>query len=532
MLVSLFALCGDFNYVFTQITQFANVIIIKFRNFALKTNCIKKRMNGRIFETNNIIKLDYRSKIPNFGLDMGSIGIFRNMKPSWIIHVFALLHAVVALTCRLAGVEDELLLTILTMAMALIICMKKNLSIEFTAAIIIIGNIIGYLMGTLGASILEAFIKTPYIVHALSTFVTTEVLGWSIVAIARIFRQNRQNAGSPTTPYLKWLLLAAGGIFVLRLCIVFLFNNSPADSTDVFTVVKKVLSNSFGLIILVCLNIMYIRYAGRAFKGRSRWLRTLTIILFMGMASFIETLITGFVLPLDLVPGFWQEFPLTFAVSLLTQVSIYCLIYMVNYSLTAKFQMQEERVKANMAQYQYLKLKRQVNPHFLFNSLNILDCLVCEEKTEQASTYIHKLAGIYRYLIRSEEETLVPLREELVFVNLYIDLLKVRVPEGFEVRINGPEAAEARFVLPCSLQLLIENAIKHNAVTAENPLRISIQSEGDNLKVSNNIVPKVTVSPSTGLGQKYIRQQYLDLSGKHIGIERTGESYCVTLPLL
>ena len=205
---------------------------------------------------------------------------------------------------------------------------------------------------------------------------------------------------------------------------------------------------------------------------------------------------------------------------------------MINYALTARQKVDREKEKKHVAQFRYQKLKRQVNPHFLFNSLNALDCLVCEEKTEQASTYIHKLASVYRYMIRSEEEVVVTLGEELTFVGMYIDLLKVRFPEGFDVHIDVPEEDQARFVLPCSIQLLIENATKHNTVSVENPLIIKVVSDGVQVKVSNNVIPKVTSTPSTGLGQKYIRQQYLDLSGKSILIEKTEEEYSVTLPLL
>ena len=205
---------------------------------------------------------------------------------------------------------------------------------------------------------------------------------------------------------------------------------------------------------------------------------------------------------------------------------------MINYALTARQKVNREKEKKHVAQFRYQKLKRQVNPHFLFNSLNALDCLVCEEKTEQASTYIHKLASVYRYMIRSEEEVVVTLGEELTFVGMYIDLLKVRFPEGFDVHIDVPAEDQARFVLPCSIQLLIENATKHNTVSVENPLIINVVSDGVQVKVSNNVIQKVTSTPSTGLGQKYIRQQYLDLSGKSILIEKTEEEYSVTLPLL
>ena len=205
---------------------------------------------------------------------------------------------------------------------------------------------------------------------------------------------------------------------------------------------------------------------------------------------------------------------------------------MISYAITAQLEMQAEREKANLAQYRYIKLKRQVNPHFLFNSLNVLDSIICENKPEQASLYTHKLAGIYRYIIKSEDEDIVPLRDELVFVQLYIDLMKLRFPEGFDVKINVPEEHMARFVLPCSIQLLIENATKHNAVSVDNPLLIKIEIKDDAIHVSNNIVSKVTVSPSTGLGQQYISHMYKDLSDKPVEIIKNEEFYCVILPLL
>lgn len=459
----------------------------------------------------------------------------RQIKTGWIIHIFAFLHAIVTLVCRLAGFGDELFLTVLTMAMALLICLKKNLNIEFTAAIIIVVNIIGYLMGTLVADLLEMVISSPYMIHALSTAATTEVLGWSIVAITTIFRPVVDETARKrilSSPYMKWILLAAAGVLALRLVIVFLFSGAADADGGVLGITGKVFSNSVAMTVLICINILFVRFAVKRMSGWKAWQKTLTFILFMALAALVETVLVGLGLPFAIDPDFDKGTPVLYVVSMLTQITIYCIVYMINYAITARHEMEAEREKANMAQYRYLKLKRQVNPHFLFNSLNILDCLICEEKTEQASTYTHKLAGIYRYMIKSEEEEVVPLRDELVFVGLYVDLLKVRFPEGFEVEVNVPEELMARFVLPCSIQLLIENATKHNAVSPEHPLVIKVTAEGKDIIVSNNIIPKVTKSPSTGLGQKYIRQMYLDRSGKSIRIDRTEENYSVTLPLL
>ena len=458
----------------------------------------------------------------------------KHIRPSWIIHIFALLHAAVALGCRYYGVGDELMLTLLTMTMALLICFKKHLSIEFTAAIIIVGNIIGFLMGTLGANILEMFLRSSYAVHALSTAATTEVLGWSIVAIARLPRNasSARHSNSLSSSSLKWILLTASGIFIIRLGFVIFFSRWSIDAGSIYDMTTKVLSNSVALVVLICLNILYVRLS-RGRKDRSGNLRrALWLCLFMLGATGLEVLMVSSGLPLDSSADRSLNLPVLIPISFLTQIAIYCIVYMVNYTIYTQAGMHAEREKAHTAQFRYLKLKRQVDPHFLFNSLNILDCMVCEEQNEQASEYIHKLAGLYRYMIKSEEEEIVPLRDELAFVEQYVDLLKVRFPEGFEVNIDVPEEALSMYVLPCSIQLLIENATKHNAVSIENPLKIDITVSENMVRVSNNIIPKVTKAQSMGLGQKYIRQQYLDMSGKEIEIEDDGKTYCVTLPLL
>ena len=356
---------------------------------------------------------------------MKSIGL------PWTIHIFALLHAVVALVCRAAGIDDQLFLTVLTMAMGLIICIKMDLKTEFTATVVIIANILGFLIGTFGANTLQALIHSDYLVHCLSTTLTTEILGWGIIGITKIFGQKEKETISfRSSPYLKWILLLASGIFLIRILIVLFLYQTPLEQETVFEMIRKFMTNSFSLIILICVNVLFIRTIGKRERSSSRLSTIVLYIGFMVLATFLETFLVG----LD-----GEKFMLMFSISMILQVTIYCIVYMVNYALVTRIEMQSEREKANMAQYRYLKLKRQVNPHFLFNSLNILDCLICEEKSEQASIYTHKLAGIYRYMIKSEEEEIVPLRDELVFVRLYIDLLQVRFPEGFEVTIDVPE---------------------------------------------------------------------------------------------
>ena len=448
----------------------------------------------------------------------------KSFRLSWIIHIFAFLHILVALGCRLAGVDDQILLTVLTMAMALIICMKMGLRVEFTAAVIIVVNIFGFMIGTLGADVLRSMISSEYIIHCLSTAITTEILGWCIVGVTRIIGQKQEKTESlRSSPYLKWVFLIAAAIFTIRLLMILFLSRTPFEQDSIFAVIRNVMGNTFAMIMLICVNVLFIRTIGMREKPSSKLNTVALYSTFMILATLLATFLTD---------AGEERFMLLFTVAFITQVTIYCIVYMINSAITIRIEMQAEKEKANMAQFRYLKLKRQVNPHFLFNSLNILDCLICEEKPEQASTYTHKLAGIYRYMIKSEEEDIVSLRDELVFVQLYIDLLKVRFPEGFDVIIDVPEEKMARFVPPCSIQLLIENATKHNAVSTDTPLIVHVKETDGNITVSNNIVPKVTKTPSTGLGQKYIRQLYLDMSGKQIKIEKTETEYCVTLPLL
>ena len=462
------------------------------------------------------------------------MNLFQRISSTWIIHIFAFLHLSTALCCRLSGVDDELFLTMLTMAMTLIVCLKKNLSIEFTASMIIVGNIIGYLLGTMGAHILGSAFTSPYIIQPLSTFITTELLGWGIVAIANLFKLGKTDKDKRvlSSSYTKWLLLAAGIIFILRIGVVLIFSQVSVDSESIYGIIQDILSNSVGLLILICLNILYIRYSDKKFSKTSRPKRTIILSFFTIASGLIEALIIGFGFPFTIFSGFNGNFTLVFTLSLLTEITIYCIIFIINYALTARRDMQTQRERAHTAQYRYMKLKGQVNPHFLFNSLNILDCLVCEEKTEQASVYIHKLAGIYRYMIKSEDEQLVPLEDELMFVEKYVDLMKVRFPEGLRVEIDIPSGLMSRYILPCSIQLLIENAAKHNVISAANPLVVSICSDGESISVTNNIIPKVTQVSSTGLGQKYIRQQYQNLCGKEIAISLNAEEYKVVLPLI
>lgn len=458
----------------------------------------------------------------------------QSLKVSGIIHLFAVLHAAVALLCRVAGVNDELILTLLTIVLIVLICLKRGLNVEFTAASVIVVNVIGYLLGTGGAELMGLLFRSPLAVHALSTFLTTEILGWGIVWFTRLFRRGDDAVRrSAWNPRIGLMLSAVAVIFVLRLAYVELFTAPIFSAENLYAMADMLVSNSVALIVLLCVNVIFVRHMRRHSERRNS-LKMASLILFLLITTLCVTLIAGLHLPFGFDRSFsLREFVPLAVVTLLFEVTLYSIIFMVDYALVARSVLRTERGRTHQAQFRYMKLKQQVNPHFLFNSLNILDCMVCEGRNEQASAYIHKLAGIYRYMLQSEEEELVLLREELDFVAMYVDLLKVRFADGFRVESSIAPEALCKRVVPCSIQLLIENATKHNAVDPAEPLVIRISAAGDEVTVVNNLCPKFsTPGSSMRVGLNYIRQQYLDLANRPIGVVRTQTEYRVTIPLI
>ncbi len=189
----------------------------------------------------------------------------------------------------------------------------------------------------------------------------------------------------------------------------------------------------------------------------------------------------------------------------------------------------EQRAKAN---YQYQLLKSETNPHFLFNCLNVLQYLIHED-ADRASDYAGKLAGVYRYFLKLEKHTLVMLEEELEFVRKYCDLLRERFGESFVTEIDIPEKYHDARIIPCTLQMMVENAVKHNVVNSSNVLRISIGVEMHHVVVRNNLNPKKADSEtSPGTGLQNISRQYEILFSRSVVTEKTDSEFIVRIPLV
>ncbi len=191
----------------------------------------------------------------------------------------------------------------------------------------------------------------------------------------------------------------------------------------------------------------------------------------------------------------------------------------------------EQLLKENV-QSQLETLKNQVNPHFLFNSLNTLSYLIPEDPAK-AENFVQKLSKAYRYILEIRERELTTVAEELGFLDSYNCLLNERFGENLRISINVPEAAKRLQILPLSLQMLFENAIKHNVVSTQDPLHIEVSVEkGDRLVVKNNLQPKKQALPSTKIGLENIKNRYRLLTKMEVEVIVTQQHFIVVLPLV
>ncbi len=195
-------------------------------------------------------------------------------------------------------------------------------------------------------------------------------------------------------------------------------------------------------------------------------------------------------------------------------------------------QVRAERLEKENVQAQFAALKSQVNPHFLFNSLSILSSLVHAD-AELSEKFIDQLSRAYRYILEQKDNEQVLLKTELEFIQAYRFLLNIRFENKFDVVINVPDADKTRYsIAPLTLQLLVENAVKHNRMSAKEPLKVHIQLEGDCLVVKNNLQPRPQSENSTGVGLQNIITRYALLTSKPVWVGESDGSFVVKIPLL
>ncbi|MAY58221.1 MULTISPECIES: histidine kinase [Pseudoalteromonas] len=208
--------------------------------------------------------------------------------------------------------------------------------------------------------------------------------------------------------------------------------------------------------------------------------------------------------------------------------------YSIAFELVTRLQAQQAALankEKALLDSQVKTLQQHIDPHFLFNNLNVLSALILKSP-EEAEEYLETFSDIYRYILENKSKNLVPLAKELVFIKDYMALIETRFNGLYRLRINVDNALLAnRYVIPCSLQLAIENAVKHNGATVDNPLDIHINVEVDGIVVTNNLNEKEYKPMSTGLGLAHLQAQCKAVFNRQSRIEKNESVFILTLPM-
>ncbi|WP_336833963.1 MULTISPECIES: histidine kinase [Sphingobacterium] len=195
------------------------------------------------------------------------------------------------------------------------------------------------------------------------------------------------------------------------------------------------------------------------------------------------------------------------------------------------YQIKETQQEKEQITAQFESLKNQLDPHFLFNSLNVLNGLI-DESPKKASMFTTDLSKIYRYVLEQKDKSLVSLQDELAFSKAYLNLLSLRFEEGIQIDLQINAEQHIGFILPLSLQLLIENVIKHNVISLKKPLLLKIYRKNDYLYVENNLQKKKVLHGRSGIGLRNIQERYAILSNRSVHIQESDILFSVGLPII
>jgi two-component system, LytTR family, sensor kinase len=327
----------------------------------------------------------------------------------------------------------------------------------------------------------------------------------------------------------------------------FILANIVLSLVLIFTLMSGELRswNNFGIGFLWAFSISVTQWGGiqlvHGYIDRKiSWIETPVKKVFVQILSFLVYSIGAFILiqffnyyvwigklPAESWPWIIRSVPNTLVISFV--ISLIFTATGFFFAWKRSFQ-QAEKLKVEMLAYKYESLRNQINPHFLFNSMNVLSDLVYDDQA-LAVKFIQQMSDLFRYVLDSRDKELVPLRDELEFISSYAFMLKTRFEEKLKIEVDV-EVGSEDYIVPMTLQLLIENAVKHNEVSEAFPLRISLRRSGDFLEVENNLQPKSVGDDSKKTGLKNITQQFAFFSEKPIKIITSDERYLVRVPIL
>ncbi|MBS1665203.1 MAG: histidine kinase [Bacteroidetes bacterium] len=267
-----------------------------------------------------------------------------------------------------------------------------------------------------------------------------------------------------------------------------------------------------------------------------RWIKAaasiLSSVLIVSLAIYLLKIASRFPLdrnPNSTIPDQQAFFIRLFRGTIISALTYFAVFYYRMLLMLQQSRLENEYLKQENLQAHISTLRQQISPHFLFNSLNTLSTLSNEELVKN---YILKMSDVYRYVLHHQEQQQVPVCEELTFIRSYIYILESRFEDALQIDIDVSPAYLNRKIIPFALQLLVENATKHNSVSYKHPLNISIYCRDEKLVVENDLRPRATIEHSSGTGLHNLARRYRLTTGQEITITRNDSKFKVEIPFL
>jgi hypothetical protein len=287
-------------------------------------------------------------------------------------------------------------------------------------------------------------------------------------------------------------------------------------------------------IILVYPNLVLIRFLNSRFPWKKSVIRRFLI-------QFPVTVIEGIIVtPVIVIPAglifameydFQTNFNNTYYLIVFSFFLMAVLEALVYFNESSLAKQEAENLEKELSQIRFEVLKSQINPHFMFNSLNVLSGLI-DSDVKKAQQFIDEFSHVYRYVLETIEQPVISLEKELDFMRSYLFLQQIRYGEMLSYSVNIPAHLLKNVLPPLSLQVVLENAIKHNIIDSSKPLRINIYHENAFLVVKNNMQPKISSGKSTGLGLKNLAKRYALISRFEPVFNIENNDYIAKLPLI
>ena len=339
----------------------------------------------------------------------------------------------------------------------------------------------------------------------------------------------------PIKPHLTKALFIGGIIFLITFLIRFVSVGMEVFSPKLYVYFAYCM---FYSVVLYAVNVVLYAQLDKIFKYDMYSAKRLVIGF---ISSFIVTLCTVFLLRLFIrivIEGksfdsfLSNETPDDYVGSSIITFVVLLAIHLLSfYKAVQEKRVKEQKIIAGTASAKFESLKNQIDPHFLFNSLNVLSSLI-EENPDSAQKFTTSLSKIYRYVLEQKDKELVSVEEELAFAKTYMNLLKMRFENSlfYELpeTVPNPEAK----VVPLSLQLLLENTVKHNVVSEQRPLNIRIFMDADYLAIQNDYQKKEVLQERKGVGLQNIINRYGIITNRKVLIEQNEQTFTVKIPVL